>query len=388
MITPPALTDSGRSLLFRAIAGEEITFTRFKAGNGTAPAANDLGNPLISFGITASSTPEEGYISLTGSFDSDDVSAAFRWTELGVFCEDENGDEYMYAYANEGSDAGMVTPTGTNALTEQRVTVIIAIGNAEHVTARISASALYASKDDFDDHVAASNPHGTTKSDIGLGNVPNVNTNNQTPTYTEADTLTALTSGEKLSVAFGKLKKAVGALISHIADKANPHEVTLAQVGGAAAVHQHAASDINRGVLSVARGGTGLGAVTSGTYLMGTSSNVLAARTANQVREHLGTPRMVTGSYVGSGTFGPSNPTSLTFDFVPKFVIIKADAASYAFGEGMFITGTAATNTVSGNGASIVSLTWSANGLSWYGTENAGWQLNLSGVTYRYAAFG
>lgn len=70
-----------------------------------------------------------------------------------------------------------------------------------------------------------------TKSDVGLGNVPNVATNNQTPTYTEASALTALTSGEKLSVAFGKLAKAVSTLISHIADTSNPHSVTKEQVG-------------------------------------------------------------------------------------------------------------------------------------------------------------
>lgn len=53
-----------------------------------------------------------------------------------------------------------------------------------------------------------------TKANIGLGNVPNVSTNNQTPTYTEAETLTELTSGEKLSVAFGKLKLAVKNVIN------------------------------------------------------------------------------------------------------------------------------------------------------------------------------
>lgn len=53
---------------------------------------------------------------------------------------------------------------------------------------------------------------------VGLGNVPNVATNDQTPTYAAASTLEALTSGEKLSVALGKLKKAVSDLISHLAD--------------------------------------------------------------------------------------------------------------------------------------------------------------------------
>ena len=62
------------------------------------------------------------------------------------------------------------------------------------------------------------NPHTVTKAQVGLGDVPNVSTNDQTPSYTKASNNTELSSGEKLSVAFGKLAKAVSTLISHIAD--------------------------------------------------------------------------------------------------------------------------------------------------------------------------
>lgn len=70
-----------------------------------------------------------------------------------------------------------------------------------------------------------------TKTMVGLGNVLNVATNDQTPTYTAASALVALVSGEKLSVAFGKLAKAVSDLIEHLANKSNPHGVTKSQVG-------------------------------------------------------------------------------------------------------------------------------------------------------------
>lgn len=62
------------------------------------------------------------------------------------------------------------------------------------------------------------NPHGVTKGQVGLGNVPNVATNDQTPTYTVPSADAELSSGEKLSVAFGKIAKAVKSLIAHIAD--------------------------------------------------------------------------------------------------------------------------------------------------------------------------
>lgn len=53
---------------------------------------------------------------------------------------------------------------------------------------------------------------------VGLGDVPNVATNDQTPTYTVASAPAALTSGEKLSAAFGKIAAAISALITHLAD--------------------------------------------------------------------------------------------------------------------------------------------------------------------------
>lgn len=48
-----------------------------------------------------------------------------------------------------------------------------------------------------------------TKADIGLGNVPNVTTNDQTPTFERAETRENILSGEKLSVLFGKLSKII-----------------------------------------------------------------------------------------------------------------------------------------------------------------------------------
>ena len=59
------------------------------------------------------------------------------------------------------------------------------------------------------------NPHGVTKSDVGLGNVPNVATNDQTPTFSVASTRDNIVSGEKLSTILGKVKKYFTDLKSH-----------------------------------------------------------------------------------------------------------------------------------------------------------------------------
>ena len=75
------------------------------------------------------------------------------------------------------------------------------------------------------------NPHNVTKTQVGLSNVPNVATNNQTPTYEVASNIAELSSGEKLSTAFSKIAKAISSLIGHLANVSNPHGVTKAQIG-------------------------------------------------------------------------------------------------------------------------------------------------------------
>ena len=106
--------------------------------------------------------------------------------------------------------------------------------NMEIIDARMKSNQTKADAvtTNHNSHVAnKSNPHGVTAAQVGLGNVPNVATNNQTPTYTVPSTLSALVSGDILSTAFGKLSKAVSELISHIGNKSNPHGVTKAQIG-------------------------------------------------------------------------------------------------------------------------------------------------------------
>lgn len=74
------------------------------------------------------------------------------------------------------------------------------------------------------------NPHKVNKEQVGLGNVPNVTTDDQTPTYEEAEEFENISSGEKLSIAFGKIQKAISSLLGHINNFDNPHKTTKSQI--------------------------------------------------------------------------------------------------------------------------------------------------------------
>lgn len=103
-------------------------------------------------------------------------------------------------------------------------------------------------KENLEEHTNAPNPHNITASTVGLGNVPNVATNDQTPTYTEASTLTNLASGEKLSVALGKIKKAITSFVSHLADNVMHVTSTERTTWNAKAPTSHASANTTYGV--------------------------------------------------------------------------------------------------------------------------------------------
>ena len=262
----PEIVNSGRSLLVRCLAGEALTFTCFKVGNGAlAPGADrealtDLINPVKTFSISTMTTNDEEHsITLSGSFSNTSGSSSWKFTELGIFAEGEDGEEMLYAYAYDPTN-GSSLPVSTQAVAvENDVEIVIAIGDAENVTAIVTRDSMYASKDDFDDHLEDyTNPHRVTAEQIGLGNVENVAVDDMRPTYTaKTGALQRLASGERLKDAMAKIALAISTLISHINNLNNPHRVSCTQVGAAPTNHNHAATDINSGVLPVERGGTG-----------------------------------------------------------------------------------------------------------------------------------
>lgn len=267
--TAPKQTTFGKIAETRALGGDTLTFTRFKIGNGelspnTNPAElTDLINPLFEFPIEEIDKSNKGYVKVIGKFNSADIKSDFRWTELGLFCKINDEAEGVCAYGNDGKNAGMLKANVSDVVADTRIALVIEIGDAENVTAILSESVLYAPKTEFDNHVSDSkNPHNVTKEQVGLGNVPNVKTNDQTPTFSIASKLTELTSGEGLGVSFGKIARAIRSLISHLGDKNNPHGITTTTISAAEAEHTHSVTDINSGVLGEARGGTGVTSIT------------------------------------------------------------------------------------------------------------------------------
>lgn len=101
-------------------------------------------------------------------------------------------------------------------------------------------------------------------------------------------------------------------------------------------------------------------------------------------------PKIETGSYVGTGTYGASNPNTLTFGFTPKVVIISINGTS-TYGGAIFMAGQTRSSyagiAYNVDSSDMPHLTWNENSVSWYSTKRSYFQLNET-YTYNYLAIG
>lgn len=138
---------------------------------------------------------------------------------------------------------------------------------------------------------------------------------------------------------------------------------------------------------------TGHGAETTTTYPVSTNLNAYQEGEYGKTEpeytiEYLGKlgdkARVQVVSYVGTGTYGADNPNSLTFDFVPKIVMIRCggdDKLFDAFYGMIYVT----TDLSSGY---YVTVKWSKKTLSWYSDDSVSCQMNDAGDKYYAIAIG
>ena len=96
-----------------------------------------------------------------------------------------------------------------------------------------------------------------------------------------------------------------------------------------------------------------------------------------------------TGQYTGRGTYGSSNPTSITFPFEPIILIgpIDLDTSFRTINISNYMTTSYEERYWLGYYISL-KISEDRKTISWYSSSKANEQLNYSGYTYYYAAIG
>ena len=232
------ITNAGIELLKNALSGGTITVTAIKSGAGKVDVSALKSQTAVSLikqsGTVQGVTKTNETIKIGVLFSNAGLSAGYSMTQLGIYAKGSTGSEVLFAISQ--STTGKEVPAESAMPSWSLVhNFYIKLNNDVKMTATVDPEGYVTfetMQTALNTHTGnKSNPHSVTKSQVGLGNVPNVATNDQTPTYSDTTTLVTLSSGEKISIAFAKIKLAITTLINHLANKSNPHGVTKSQVG-------------------------------------------------------------------------------------------------------------------------------------------------------------
>jgi DNA-binding beta-propeller fold protein YncE len=142
------ITTAGMDLQGKVEAGRTtLTFNRVAIGDGTLPGGTSLSsltnliNPKMSVAIN-SITVNKGLATLKFTFSNSGLITGFYIRELGIFANDPDAGEILYAVVNAGDSPDYLPAEGSN-IVEEIFEVVAAIGSTSNVTATIDKSLTF-----------------------------------------------------------------------------------------------------------------------------------------------------------------------------------------------------------------------------------------------------
>ena len=160
----PVFTNAGKALQMRSLAGETLTFTAIKLGDGqltsqSAAELTSLINTIVSVPITSAKRTDK-YFFVKGSFTNQALSAGFYWREIGVYAADpdhpdDRSKDILYCYQNAYNLAEYIASSGSEII-EKVIKINVFVGNAEQVSAVIDSSAIYLTQADLEGYAKKS----------------------------------------------------------------------------------------------------------------------------------------------------------------------------------------------------------------------------------------
>lgn len=232
------LTYNGDALMVKVLASDAtLKFTKFKIGNGKQQAEaslkdlTDLINPLMEVSIKSIERNQNNVVLNSNNYFNSDITEDIYWNELGVYAEDTDGGELLFAVLNY-PDLIEYIPAVTNGISiENDFAVMLLISSDVEVSAVIK-SIQYATKDELEEHMSdTNNPHKVTAEDVGLGNVKNVLFSENEVDFETDEKLVNFSQKQTLKRIISVCWSAIDKLIKHIDPaKTNPHKTSYEDI--------------------------------------------------------------------------------------------------------------------------------------------------------------
>ncbi|WP_052339158.1 glycosyl hydrolase family 28-related protein [Gorillibacterium massiliense] len=149
-----SITSKGVSVQSKAQAGSALKFTRIAIGDGQLsgqqiPSLNTLVNQKMNLTLTKLKAQAPNKTVIGATLSNKDITAGFYFREIGVFAQDPDLGEILYAYANAGAGAEFIPANGGADTIEKALDVIVVVGQTANVTAVIDSSLVYVSQTEF-----------------------------------------------------------------------------------------------------------------------------------------------------------------------------------------------------------------------------------------------
>ncbi|MDL2274494.1 hypothetical protein LJC34_08180 [Oscillospiraceae bacterium OttesenSCG-928-G22] len=213
MFQAPKLTNAGKDLYYRNMAGEQITFTTIQMGSGTLSGSIAVLMALVTpvVVIDAALNKYNDYVDVAGTFSNAGLTQGFYWREIGVFAAnpddpDNRAADILYCYQNAYDTADFI-PAASVETIEKNITVPIIVGDAAEVSCTLSSSQILVTKKDLEEYDAGVKEELSSKADLGSdGKLPR----DQLPALTAADVGAADTSLSNVPDSVFKEKAAEG----------------------------------------------------------------------------------------------------------------------------------------------------------------------------------
>lgn len=124
----------------RVLSGEKMEFTRVEVGDGKVNEDEDLKGftgikNIVTTGKIISIVPEDHQVKLTCSIDSDGLTKATLYREVGIYAR-IGDEEILYAYINSGEQFDYIVPlykTNQRDFTTNILSLYIVVGDAENI---------------------------------------------------------------------------------------------------------------------------------------------------------------------------------------------------------------------------------------------------------------
>ncbi|OKP67564.1 hypothetical protein A3842_28080 [Paenibacillus sp. P3E] len=149
------LTNKGLVLQGKAQAGLQLKYTRIAIGDGSLngqsiPALNALISQKMNLPITRTQLQPPNKAVIGTVLNNGTVTSGFFFREVGVFAQDPDLGEILYAYANAGVTADYIAAGGGTDIIEKAIDCVVIVGKAANISAVIDESLVFALKSELD----------------------------------------------------------------------------------------------------------------------------------------------------------------------------------------------------------------------------------------------